>query len=67
MKTVLSLTLIFAILSSATVGCLVIFEIMTVEGGMGFLYKTLAAIVLIGAASALITAVTGGNSTSKEE
>ncbi len=58
MKTVLSLTLVIAVSVSAIIGCLVIFNIFTVDQGMDYLYKALSAIFLLGAASALIRFVT---------
>jgi len=58
MKTVLSLTLVIAVSVSAIIGCLVIFNIFTVDQGMDYLYKALSAIILMGVASALIRFIT---------
>ena len=59
MKILLTITVILAIISSASIGCLVIFEVIPKTEGMDYFYKSLAAIALLGGASALINLVTG--------
>lgn len=61
MKTVLTLTLVVAVIVSAGIGCLVIFGIFSVEQGLEYSFKALAAIVLLGVASAAISLVTGNS------
>ncbi len=58
MKTVLVLTLIVAVIVSTAIGCLVIFEIFSVDQGLEYTFKALAAIVLLGVVSAVVSLVT---------
>lgn len=66
MKTVLILTLIIAVIVSTAIGCLVIFEVFSVDQGLDYAFKALAAIVLLGASSALISLVTSNKAASGE-
>ena len=59
MKAVVTFTFIFAVMTSAFIGCLMIFEIFTVAQGLECLLKALAAILLIGVSSAAVSLVTG--------
>ena len=59
MKAVTTFTFIFAVMTTAFIGCLMIFEIFTVAQGFECLLKALAAILLIGGSSALVTLATG--------
>jgi len=62
MKLVITLTLIIAVVVSAGIGCLVIFEILS----LGYILKSLAVIALLGAASAAISLVTGKHNAPRE-
>lgn len=64
MKIVLNLTLIIAVIVSTLIGCLVIFEILTVDQGMEYLLKALAVIFLVGISSVLVRLVTMDRNTS---
>lgn len=66
MRTVIVTTLMFAIIAAAAIGCLMIFEVFTFDHGMEILFKSLAAIILLGATSAAIVYVTAGKKTSGE-
>ena len=61
MKKVLVLSVIFAVIAVAVLGSLMIFEILSLEQGFNYLVKALAAIVLLGGASAVILLVMGDN------
>ncbi len=61
MKKVLVLSIIFAVIAVAGLGSLMIFEILSLEQGFNYLIKALAAIVLLGGASAVIVLVMGGS------
>lgn len=67
MKTVLILTLVVAVIMSAGIGCLVIFGIFSIEQGLDYSFKALAAIVLLGVASAAISLVTGNGGAAEDE
>ena len=54
MKTVFNLTLVIAMLVAASIGCLIIFEVFSVARGAELLFKSLAALVLLGATAAAI-------------
>lgn len=66
MKTVLALTLIVAVIISTVIGCLVIFEIFSVDQGLDYAFKALAAIALLGVSSALISLVTSNKGAPEE-
>jgi branched-subunit amino acid ABC-type transport system permease component len=66
MKLVFTLTFILAVIVSAGIGCLVIFEIISFDQGKNYLLKTVAVIVLLGAASAVIALVSGSKNTPDE-
>ena len=66
MKVVLILTFIIAVIMTAGIGSLVIFEVLTFDQGLDFLLKTLAAVILLGASSAVIALVIGSKNTSSE-
>lgn len=59
MKVVFTLTLIIAVIISASIGCLIIFDVITVDQGKDYIFKALSAIILLGASSAVIGLVTG--------
>jgi hypothetical protein len=52
---------------SAGIGCLVIFGIFSIEQGLDYSFKALAAIVLLGVASAAISLVTGNGGAAEDE
>ena len=64
MKIVFILTFILAVIVSAGIGSLVIFEVLSFDQAKEYIFKAVSAIALLGAASALIALVTG--STGKE-
>ena len=66
MKPVITFTFIIAVMVSALIGCLMIFEIFTVKEGFDSLLRALAAIGLIGASSAVITLAIGDNNSPGE-
>jgi len=66
MKLVITLTLIIAVVVSAGIGCLVIFEILSLGQGLEYILKSLAVIALLGAASAAISLVTGKHNAPRE-
>lgn len=66
MKVVLILTFIIAVILSSSIGCLIIFEVFTFDQGMEYIFKTLAAIILLGVSSAAIALVTGNKNTPSE-
>jgi len=55
MKQILSITLVLVVLAVAILGCLAIFEVVSYEYAMTGLLKIVAAFVLLGGCSALIT------------
>ncbi len=59
MKQIVTITAMLAVIAIAIFGCLYIFEILSPETAVSNLGKIVAAIVLLGACSALITALTG--------
>ena len=66
MKAVATFTFIFAVMTSAFIGCLMIFEIFTVEEGFECLLRALGAILLIGVSSAAVSMVTVANRSPRE-
>jgi len=61
MKIIFNLTLILAVVISAGIGCLIIFEVFEFEQGLDYILKALAAIVLLGVSSAAVTFMTVNN------
>ncbi len=59
MKQIVAITAILAVITIAIIGCLYIFEIMSPESALANLTKVVAAIVLLGGCSALISFLTG--------
>ena len=59
MKQIVVITAILAVITIAIFGCLYIFEIMSPEIALTNLTKVVAAIVLLGGCSALISFLTG--------
>ena len=55
MKQIFAITAVLAVFAVAAVGCLYIFDILSYEDAMSDLLKVVAAIVLRGGCSALIT------------
>ena len=64
MKIVFILTFILAVIVSAGIGSLVIFEVLSFDQAKEYIFKAVSVIALLGGASALIALVTG--STGKE-
>lgn len=62
MKKVLLLTVILGIIATAGIGCLMIFGMLSFAEGMEFILKAWAGILLLGAASAVITLIVGRQS-----
>lgn len=54
MKTVFILTLVFALLVAASIGCMMIFEVFSIAQGAELLLKSLAVLVLLGVTSSAI-------------
>ena len=54
MKAILMLTLVIAVIVLTAIGCLMIVDVLSVEAGNSLAFKSLAAILVLGAASALI-------------
>jgi hypothetical protein len=59
MKQIVVITAILAVITIAIFGCLYIFELMSPEIALTNLIKVVAAIVLLGGCSALISFLTG--------
>lgn len=59
MKQILTITVVLAVLASALVGCLFIFDVMSYEDAMSNLLKVVGVILLLGVCSAVITALMG--------
>jgi hypothetical protein len=59
MKQIVVITAILAVITIAIFGCLYIFELMSPEIALTNLTKVVAAIVLLGGCSALISFLTG--------
>ena len=59
MKQIVVITAVLAVITIAIFGCLYIFDIISPEGVLSNLTKVVAAIVLLGGCSALITFLTG--------
>ena len=55
MKRIVTVTAILSVLAIAVFGCLIIFEVTTFDVALSNLLKIVAAILLLGGCSALIT------------
>ena len=67
MKIVFTLTIVLAVIVSAGIGSLVIFEVLSFDQAKEYIFKAVAVIVLLGAASALIALVTGSSGKEHED
>ena len=67
MKIVFTLTVVLAVIVSAGIGSLVIFEVLSFDQAKEYIFKAVAVIVLLGAASALIAFVTGSSGKENED
>jgi len=54
MKKIFTITVVLSVLAAATIGCLYIFDILSYEDSVSNLLEVVAAIVLLGACSALV-------------
>lgn len=61
MKQIFTITAVLSVLAVATVGCMYIFDVLSYESAISSLLKVVAAIVLLGGCSALVTALVGSN------
>jgi len=59
MKIVFLLTLMLVMITTTVIGCLVIFDVFTVDQGMAFGYRALAALLLLGVTSAIFSLFIG--------
>ena len=66
MKAICVFSLVIAVMMSAGIGCLIIFEAFTFDQGMGYLAKTLAAIALLGVSAGVIALLTGSRDAPSE-
>ena len=67
MKIVFTLTIILAVIVSAGIGSLVIFEVLSIVQAKEYIFKAVSVIVLLGVASALIALVTGSTGKKHED
>ncbi|MBT8129360.1 MAG: hypothetical protein KJP10_05165 [Gammaproteobacteria bacterium] len=67
MKIVFILTIVLAVIVSAGIGSLVIFEVLSFDQAKEYIFKAVSVIVLLGAASALIALVTGNTGKEHED
>lgn len=67
MKIIYNLTFILAVIISACIGCLVIFNVIAFDQGLDYLFKSLATIVLLGASSAAVSFVTTKNKSNESD
>ena len=67
MKVIFNFTLVIAIIISASIGCLVIFDVFTYDQGIEYIIKAIAAITLIGLSSAGVSLVTGNKTSQNDE
>ena len=54
MKAILMLTLVVAVIVLTAIGCLMVVDVISMEAGRELAFKSLAAILVLGAASAAI-------------
>ena len=66
MKIVFLLTLMLMMTVITVIGCLIIFDVFTLDQGLVFGYKALAALLLLGVSSALISLFIGTGNRSSE-
>ena len=59
MKRIVTITVVLSVLAIAIVGCMFIFEMMSFEDARSNLLKVVGGIVLLGASSAVISALMG--------
>ena len=55
MKIVFLLTLMLMMIVITIIGCLIIFDVLTLDQGLTFSYKALAALLLLGGSSAIFS------------
>ena len=67
MKTIFTLTLVLAVIVSAGIGSLVIFEVLSFDQAKEYIFKALAVIILFGGASAVIAFVTGNTGKDQQD
>jgi len=66
MKIVALLTLMLMLIVLTIIGCLVIFDVFTLDQGLAFSYKTLATLLLLGITSAIFSLFIGNKNRSGE-
>jgi hypothetical protein len=66
MKIVFLLTLMLMMIVMTVIGCLIIFDVFTLDQGLAFGYKALAALLLLGVSSAIFSLLIGTKSRSGE-
>ena len=67
MKPVLILTLILALLTVATIACLLLFGVVTTDQSMSFLVRALGALAIFGATAVLIGYLTNARKAETRE
>ena len=67
MKIVFTLTIVLAVIVSAGIGSLVIFEVLSLDQAKEYIFKALSVIILLGGASAAIAFVTGNNGKDQQD
>ena len=66
MKIVFLLTLMLMMIVITIIGCLIIFDVLTLDQGLTFSYKALAALLLLGGSSAILSLFIGSKNRSSE-
>ena len=66
MKIVFLLTLMLMMIVITIIGCLIIFDVFTLDQGLVFGYRALAALLLLGVTSAVFSLFIGTNNRSSE-
>jgi hypothetical protein len=66
MKIVALLTLMLMLIVITIIGCLVIFDVFTLDQGLAFSYRALAALLLLGITSAIFSLFIGNKHRSGE-
>jgi len=66
MKIVFLLTLMLMMIVITVIGCLIIFDVFTLDQGLVFGYRALAALLLLGVTSAVFSLFIGTNNRSSE-
>ena len=59
MKIVFLLSLMTMMIVTTVIGCLIIFDVLTLDQGLAFGYKALAALLLLGVTSAIFSLFIG--------